>query len=104
MKLQGSFLGCLTFLISAGFCLRVLVWGEIMQHGARLFRLRKTLGLSADDMAAALGFTGAHRKSKLHKMEINKRDISPACLDKIERMEREPGINPPKNERLGNEQ
>jgi transcriptional regulator with XRE-family HTH domain len=74
-----------------------------MQHGARLFRLRKTLGLSADDMAAALGFTGAHRKSKLHKMEINTRDISPSCLDKIERMEREAGINLQKNERASND-
>jgi transcriptional regulator with XRE-family HTH domain len=74
-----------------------------MQHGARLFRLRKTLGLSADDMAAALGFAGAHRKSKLHLMEIDKRNISPFCLDKIERMEREAGINPPKNERAGND-
>jgi hypothetical protein len=54
-------------------------------------------------MAAALGFTGAHRKSKLHLMEIDKRDISPSCLDKIERMEREAGINPPKIERAGND-
>ena len=54
-------------------------------------------------MAAALGFTGAHKKSKLHLMEINKRDISPSCLDKIDRMEREAGINPPKNERAGND-
>lgn len=91
------------FFNSAGVCLRVLVWGENMQHGKRLFRLRKTLGFSADDMAAALGFTGAHRKSKLHLMEINKRDISPTCLDKIERMECEAGINLPKIERAGND-
>jgi hypothetical protein len=74
-----------------------------MQQGERLRKLRITLGLSADGMAAALGFTGGDRKNKLRKMELNTRDISPFCLDKIDRMEREAGINPPKNERAGND-
>jgi hypothetical protein len=73
-----------------------------MHDHERLRKLRITLSLSADGMAAALGFTGGDRKNKIRKMELNTRDISASCLDKIAQMEREAGINPPKIERAGN--
>ena len=71
-----------------------------MQHGERLRKLRITLGLSADKMAAALGFTGANRKDKVRAMERNARDISEHCLDEMVRLERDAGIKPTENERL----